>query len=92
MSNNLLESLWSRVDANIGARIKQVSELLTQALSANTESKAARDAAVVAEGKAAMSASVSSTFCLFFIVISYTNRGASVSIMRMFTQLTFHSM
>ena len=53
MSNSLLESLWARVDANIGARITQISGLLTQALSANTESIAARDAAVVAEGNAA---------------------------------------
>ena len=57
MGNNLLESLWARVDANIGARITQISDLLTQALSANDESKAARDAAVVAEGNAASSAS-----------------------------------
>ena len=41
MSNSLLESLWARVDANIGARITQISDLLTQALSANTESIAA---------------------------------------------------
>ena len=48
MSNTLLESLWARVDANIGARIAQISGLLTQALSANAESIAARDAAVAA--------------------------------------------
>ena len=46
MSNNLLESLWARVSANIGDRIDQINELLTQALSANTESIAARDGAV----------------------------------------------
>ena len=51
MSNTLLESLWARVDANIGARITQISELLTQALSANTESIAARDGAVTAAGE-----------------------------------------
>ena len=42
MSNSLLESLWARVDANIGARITQISGLLTQALAANAESIAAR--------------------------------------------------
>ena len=52
MSNTLLESLWSRVDANIGARIAQISGLLTQALSANTESIAARDDAAAAAGLA----------------------------------------
>ena len=31
MSNSLLESLWARVDANIGARITQISGMLTQA-------------------------------------------------------------
>ena len=61
MSNTLLESLWTRVDANIGARITQISDLLTQALSANTESIAARDDAVVAEGNAASSASSASS-------------------------------
>ena len=53
MSNNLLESLWARVSANIGDRIDQISELLTQALSANAESKAARDAAAVSATEAA---------------------------------------
>ena len=48
MSNTLLESLWARVSANIGERIDQINGLLTQALSANAESIAARDAAVVA--------------------------------------------
>ena len=43
MSNTLLESLWSRVSANIGDRIDQINELLTQALSANTESIAAHE-------------------------------------------------
>ena len=57
MSNTLLESLWARVSANIGDRIDQINGLLTQALAANTESIAARDAAVVAEGNAASSAS-----------------------------------
>ena len=52
MSNNLLESLWARVSANIGDRIDQISELLTQALSANTESKAARDAAAASASEA----------------------------------------
>lgn len=37
MSNTLLESLWSRIDANIGSRIRQISDLLAQALSASTE-------------------------------------------------------
>ena len=31
MSNSLLESLWARVDANIGSRIAQISGMLTQA-------------------------------------------------------------
>ena len=61
MSNSLLESLWSRIDANIGARITQISDLLTQALSANMESIAARDGAVSAAGDAASSASNAST-------------------------------
>ena len=52
MSNNLLESLWARVSANIGDRIDQISELLTQALSANDESKAARDAAAASATEA----------------------------------------
>lgn len=52
MSNTLLESLWSRVSANIGDRIDQINGLLTQALSANTESKAARDAAASSEAAA----------------------------------------
>ena len=52
MSNTLLESLWARIDANIGARITQISGLLTQALSANEESIAARDDAVAAAGLA----------------------------------------
>ena len=52
MSNNLLESLWARVSANIGDRIDQISELLTQALSASTESKAARDAAAASASEA----------------------------------------
>ena len=52
MSNNLLESLWARVSANIGDRIDQINGLLTQALAANTESIAARDAAVAAAGLA----------------------------------------
>ena len=55
MSNSLLESLWARVSANIGDRIEQINGLFTQALSANTESIAARDAAVAAEGNAATS-------------------------------------
>ena len=53
MSSSLLESLWARVSANIGDRIDQINGLLTQALAANTESIAARDAAVAAEGNAA---------------------------------------
>ena len=53
MSNTLLESLWARVSANIGDRIDQISELLTQALSANAESKAARDAAAGSATEAA---------------------------------------
>ena len=53
MSNTLLESLWARVSANIGERIDQISELLTQALSANDESKAARDAAAASASEAA---------------------------------------
>ena len=56
MSSTLLESLWARVSANIGDRIDQINGLLTQALSANTESIAARDAAVAAESNAASSA------------------------------------
>ena len=52
MSNTLLESLWARVSANIGDRIDQINGLLTQALSANTESIAARDDAVAAAGLA----------------------------------------
>ena len=55
MSNSLLESLWARVSANIGDRIEQINGLLTQALSANTESIAARDGAVTAAGDAATS-------------------------------------
>ena len=61
MSSTLLEALWARVSANIGDRIDQINGLLTQALAANTESIAARDAAVVAEGNAASSASSAST-------------------------------
>ena len=38
MSNSLLESLWARVTANIGDRINQAQELLTQALSADRKS------------------------------------------------------
>ena len=53
MSNNLLESLWARVSANIGDRIDQISKLLTQALSASAESKAARDAAAASASEAA---------------------------------------
>ena len=53
MSNNLLESLWARVSANIGDRIDQISELLTQAFSASDESKAARDAAAASASEAA---------------------------------------
>ena len=53
MSNTLLESLWARVSANIGDRIDQINGLLAQALSANTESIAARDAAMVAASDAA---------------------------------------
>lgn len=52
MSNSLLESLWARVTANIGDRIDQISELLTQALSASAESKAARDAAAASATEA----------------------------------------
>ena len=52
MSNTLLESLWARVDTNIGSRITKISELLTQALSANDESKAARDAAAASATEA----------------------------------------
>ena len=52
MSNTLLESLWARISANIGDRIDQISELLTQALSANDESKAARDAAAASATEA----------------------------------------
>ena len=52
MSNTLLESLWARVSANIGDRIDQISELLTQALSASAESKAARDAAAASASEA----------------------------------------
>ena len=52
MSNNLLESLWARVDTNIGSRITKISELLTQSLSANDESKAARDAAAASATEA----------------------------------------
>ena len=52
MSNNLLESLWARVSANIGDRIDHISGLLTQALSASAESKAARDAAATSAGEA----------------------------------------
>ena len=61
MSNSLLESLWARVSANIGDRIDQINGLLTQALSANAESVAARDGAVSAAGDAATSASSAST-------------------------------
>lgn len=50
MSNTLLESLWARVDANIGARIKQISDLLTQALSAKAE--VAADASATAAHRA----------------------------------------
>ena len=53
MSNNLLESLWARVSANIGDRIDQISELLTQAFAASDESKAARDAAAGSATEAA---------------------------------------
>ena len=53
MSNTLLESLWARVSANIGERIDQISELLTQAFSASDESKAARDAAAASASEAA---------------------------------------
>ena len=53
MSNNLLESLWTRVSANIGERIDQISDLLTQAFSASDESKAARDAAAGSAAEAA---------------------------------------
>ena len=53
MSNTLLESLWARVSANIGERIDQISGLLTQAISANDESKAARDAAATSASEAA---------------------------------------
>ena len=53
MSNTLLESLWARVSANIGDRINQAQELLTKALAANTESKAARDAAATSASEAA---------------------------------------
>lgn len=52
MSNTLLESLWARVDTNIGSRITKISELLTQSLSANDESKAARDAAAASASEA----------------------------------------
>lgn len=52
MSNTLLESLWARVSANIGDRIDQISELLTQAFSASAESKAARDAAAASASEA----------------------------------------
>lgn len=52
MSNSLLESLWARVDTNIGSRITKISELLTQSLSANDESKAARDAAAASATEA----------------------------------------
>ena len=52
MSNSLLESLWARVSANIGDRIDQINSLLTQALSANTESIAARDAAAASATEA----------------------------------------
>lgn len=52
MSNNLLESLWARVSANIGDRIDQINGLLSQALSASAESKAARDAAATSAGEA----------------------------------------
>ena len=52
MSNNLLESLWARVSANIGDRIDQISELLTQAFSASDESKASRDAAAASATEA----------------------------------------
>ena len=52
MSNTLLESLWARVDTNIGSRITKISELLTQSLSANDESKAARDAAAASATEA----------------------------------------
>lgn len=52
MSDSLLESLWARVDANIGARITKISDLLSEALSANTESFTARDEAVVARDAA----------------------------------------
>ena len=53
MSNTLLESLWARVSANIGERIDQISELLTQAFSASDESKAALDAAAASASEAA---------------------------------------
>ena len=52
MSNNLLESLWARVTANIGDRIDQIGELLTQAFAASDESKAARDAAAASASEA----------------------------------------
>ena len=53
MSNNLLESLWARVSANIGDRIDQINGLLTQAFAASDESKAARDAAAGSATEAA---------------------------------------
>src|SRR5699024_4408017 len=52
MANTLLESLWERVKTNIGDRIEQAQELLAQALSANDESKAARDAAAASATEA----------------------------------------
>ena len=52
MSNTLLESLWARVTANIGDRIDQIGELLTQAFAASDESKAARDAAAASASEA----------------------------------------
>ena len=53
MSNTLLESLWARIDANIGSRITQIVELLTQSKAANQEAAGYKDAAAASAAQAA---------------------------------------
>ena len=53
MNNTLLESLWARIDANIGSRITQIVELLTQSKAANQEAAGYKDAAAASAAQAA---------------------------------------
>lgn len=53
MSNTLLESLWARIDANIGSRITQIVELLTQSKAANQEAANHKDAAAASAAQVA---------------------------------------